>query len=222
MQYELLNGPQDGYVYDEIGACHLAKGDVEASRPYFAEAVLLLPNEDPETNASRAAIGRAGRFAEITPDSITLKRAFVVPNELIWRLIGTRAGWTLWLGSPRIEGLQASEQALAEGMEFDLLIDDNPDDIAHCRITAVQPKRRIRFSWGTKSEVSISITEGALTLTHSGVTDLAVFGAAWHSAIDLLSHTMAGGRKSEFVENYEALLPEYRRLIERTLNPKTQ
>jgi hypothetical protein len=80
----------------------------------------------------------------------------------------------------------------------------------------------LSLRWGPESTLEIRTLESTVTLTHKNIDDRITFGAAWHGALDLLSHVMAGGSRESFDENFEALLPEYKRLIERVSNQGTR
>ena len=210
----------DGYVHDEIGENLLAQGNLEGARPYFAEAALLLVDSDAAT-VRRAQLGRAGRFAQIGRNSVTIARAFHAATNTIWKHVVGRDYLPKWLGTVvPTSGEQVSHGELATGMIFDLHIDNDADDVVHCEVVECVSPRKLVLKWDS-STLSISVVENTLTLTHEGIEDLATYGAAWHCAIDLLSHVMAGGSRATFAENYEALLPEYKRLISRTQNRET-
>jgi tetratricopeptide (TPR) repeat protein len=211
----------DGYVHDEIAENLLATGKLEAARPYFEEAARLLPPGDDASNR-RAELGRAGRFATITPNRISISRAFLIESDFLWIYIVGREFLPKWLGTVvPTGGKEVPHNGLSRGMIFDLHIDNDASDVVHCEVLECVYPRKIVLKWND-STVTITVTESALTLTHEGIEDLATYGAAWHSAIDLLSHVMAGGSRETFSENCEALLPEYRRLISRTLNRETR
>lgn len=219
MQYELLATPDDGFVFEEIGELHLALGNVESSRPYFAEAAALLPPDN--DTARRMELGRMSRFGEILPDGVVLKRQFPVNDDIAeYALLGVE-GLKLWLGTPHMVSPGFDDvPVFQKGMTFDLWIDDDPEDIVRCEVLETD-KRSVSLKWGDDGVLRLQYVEGAATLTHTGITGIAEYAAAWHSALDLLWHRLRGGSVATFEENYEALLPEYRRRIA-ALRPETQ
>lgn len=219
--YPLLEkASTDGYIYDEIGECLFAKGNIEASRPYFDAAARLLPPEGDATRR-RAELGRAGSFAKVGKNEITLTRAFSVDNDRLWAHIVGQQMLPKWLGTVTNEAGAAGHESLKRGMTFDLQIDNDASDVVRCEVEEFIYPRKLVINWND-TKLTITTVEGTLTLTHDGIDDPAMYGAAWHSAIDLLSHVMAGGSRTTFQENFDALLPEYRRLISRKLNPETR
>jgi tetratricopeptide (TPR) repeat protein len=220
--YALLEAEDsDGFVQDEIGENLVSLGNLEGARPYFAEAAALLADAT-AAGDRRAQLGRAGRFAQIGRNSISVSRAFQVDTNIIWMHIVSRHHLPKWLGTVVPTGdVKNGDGELLPGMTFDLHIDNKDDDVVPCVVLQCIYPRKLVLQWD-ESTLSISVVENTLTLTHEGIEDLATYGAAWHSAIDLLSHVMAGGSRGSFVENYGALFPEYERLISRTRSQETR
>ena len=212
MQYSLLPGT-DGYVYEEIGECLLSQQNLHAARPYMEAAAKLLHDGDSEQAKRRAEIGNDSAFAEVQGNQITVVRHIDAPRDAIWDLVYSPAGLSFWLGEAKEVGSESTVDGLKEGTVFDLWIDGKSSDLVRCRVVKASDCV-VTYRWQDASDLTLSVDAGAVTLTHFAEGDLASYAAAWHSALDLLRHVLQGGTRETFAENYDALLPEYRRLLE--------
>jgi len=100
-----------------------------------------------------------------------------------------------------------------------IVIEGDSKDAVACRVLDYLPQQTLTLAWeaGTPAEsiLSMEVEDRRLVLKHRNPSDLATYGAAWHSALDLIQHLLHGGSKGSFIENYQHLLPEYRRLVSR-------
>ncbi|WP_313291312.1 SRPBCC family protein [Rhizobium rhizoryzae] len=127
---------------------------------------------------------------EITPEVGT-------SFELTWRNDSLTDG----PGSPRPEGFGA-EHSLA------------------CRVLAIDPPRRLAFTWGTSAEVVFDLKEQGnqvlFTITHSGVSERAMLlmvSAGWHAHLDTLLAASTGSPRPDFWTEWTRLKAEYDRRL---------
>jgi hypothetical protein len=200
MQYKLLGTDDPGFVFEEIGECLLTLRKPLAAQPYFAEAAVMLKGIETERLERIQTIGKDSRFAQLEGASVMLSR----PVKQIGDLLSTTKGLAMWLGEVRGN--------FQLGSQFDLLIDGDENDTVHCTLEELD-EHAMKLRWQDNSELWATCCDGVLTLIHSGIENIAVYAAAWHSSIDLIKHLAEGNNRSVFPENYEELLPEYQRLI---------
>ncbi|MDQ2985290.1 MAG: hypothetical protein M3R13_01050 [Armatimonadota bacterium] len=213
IQYALLDG--DGFAWEEVGECLNDQGNLEAARPYFAQAARLLEGQVQEERLSRLReLGRSSCFAKVGNSSVVFERSFDADTSAIWTMVGTKDCVSMWLGTIHGE--------IAQGEAFGLWINDDQSDLIDCKVEVFAPPNMLTMSWNDTSKISFAVAESALVLEHSGIAERAEYGAAWHAALDLIAHLLRGGPKETFVENYEFLRPEYTRLISRSSHQEIQ
>ena len=59
------SGETDGYVYEEIGELHLARGDAAQAKPWFAKAYAALAQDASLKDTEPARIERLRQLAEM-------------------------------------------------------------------------------------------------------------------------------------------------------------
>ncbi len=213
IQYELLSADEVGYAHEETGECLLALGREQAARPYLAEAAVRLRDEIEGKRLKRLAdLGCDSTFGKVSANAIRFTRAPRAGRDAIWNMVATPEGIALWLGA--IDG----DLTTVTG-SITILIENDSEDAVACRVLDYLPNQALTLTWeaGTPAEsiLSLEVADRRLFLKHRNPSDLATYGAAWHSALDLIQHLLEGKTKDTFIENYQHLLPEYRRLVSR-------
>jgi uncharacterized protein YndB with AHSA1/START domain len=162
-------------------------------------------------------------FGAVTePATLEFQRVMPGPIDRVWAYVTD--------GDLRRRWLAGGEMTLELGAPFELVWRNDeltdppgvrPDDMAAehrmaSRITALDPPRRIAFTWMGSGEVSIELTPRGettlLTLTHRGVPNRSTLlgvSAGWHSHFDVLEARLAGRTPAPHWDNWRALRAAY-------------
>jgi uncharacterized protein YndB with AHSA1/START domain len=171
-----------------------------------------------------APSGSYGVLSE--PATLTITRRLPGPMERIWAYLTESDLRRRWLA--------AGEMPLAVGATFELVwrndeLTDPPgqrpaefggEHRMQCRITEVDPPRRLVFTWGAGSEVSFDLeTQGSevlLTLHHRRLQDRPTMlnvGAGWHAHLDVLVARATGKDPAPFWDAWLRLKQDYDRRL---------
>ena len=89
-----------------------------------------------------------------------------------------------------------------------------------CRITELDPPRRLGFTWGATGGVVITLEprgkDVLLTLTHRRLPDRATMlnvGAGWHMHLDILVARATGNKSEPFWDGWLRLKADYDQLL---------
>ncbi len=171
-----------------------------------------------------STIDSYGRLAE--PTTLVIRRLLPGPIERIWGYLTESDLRRRWLAS--------GEMTLEAGAPFELVwrndaLTDPPGTVPEgmsgehrmqSRILAVDPPRRLAFTWSDSGDVTIELAprgrDVLLTLTHRGVADRGVLlsvSAGWHMHLDVLAARAAGEAPAPFWDGWRALKAEYERRL---------
>ncbi len=158
----------------------------------------------------------------VEPTTLRIERLMPGPMERIWSYLVDSDKRRRWLA--------AGEMPLKEGATFELTwrndeLTDPPGErpagfgTEHSmvsRILAVDPPRRIAFTFGTQSEVEITLEPAGdsvrLTLVHRRVPErsfLLNVSAGWHAHLDLLVAATREERPMAFWDAFRRLKSDY-------------
>lgn len=160
------------------------------------------------------------------PSTLEIQRILPGPIERVWA----------WLTESdlRRKWLAAGEMALREGAEFELTWQN--DDLTDppgarppgfsaqhsmkSRIIAVEPPRKLVFTFGTAGEVTFQLAPAGsrvrLSVIHRGLPDRATMlkvSAGWHMHLDVLAARANGTNPPPFWDGWSRLMGEYDRLL---------
>lgn len=156
------------------------------------------------------------------PATLTLRRRLPGPIERVWA----------WLTDSdlRRRWLAAGTMDLAVGAPFELVWRNDtltdppgrrPDGFAEehrmaCRITEVDPPRRLAFTWQGSGDVSFDLAPAGddvlLTVIHRRLPDRATLlsvGPGWHAHLDLLVSRVTGGPAAPHWDHWTRLRGAY-------------
>ena len=168
-----------------------------------------------------------GSYGVLTePATLRIERLLPGPIERIWAYLTESDLRRQWLA--------AGEMTLAEGAPFELVwrndeLSDQPgqrpagfpeEHRLACRITELDPPRRLGFTWGGTGGVVIELeprgNEVLLTLTHRRLPDRATLlnvGAGWHMHLDILVARATGKAPGPFWAGWRRLKADYDRRL---------
>lgn len=165
-----------------------------------------------------------GRLVE--PATLTIQRVLPGPIERVWAY--------LTQGELRRQWLASGDMVLRLGAEFELAWRNDeltnppgrrPDDLdgkhqMRCRITELDPPRRLGFTWGSTGGVLFEVSEQGshvlLTVTHRRLPDTGLLlrvSAGWHMHLDVLVARMTGTEPEPFWDGWQRLCHEYTRRL---------
>jgi uncharacterized protein YndB with AHSA1/START domain len=160
------------------------------------------------------------------PMTLEIQRLLPGPIERVWDYL-TRS-------ELRRQWLAAGEMDLRLGAAFELVwrndeLNDPPSrrpegfDAEHrleCRITELDPPRRLAFTWGRSDGVTFDLAPAGqkvrLTVTHRRLPDrgmLLKVSAGWHAHLDVLAARLAGAAPPPFWDDWSRLMREYEQRI---------
>jgi uncharacterized protein YndB with AHSA1/START domain len=147
--------------------------------------------------------------------SVHLERIIKATPEEVWSALTEPARLARWLAE-----VVAGE--VAPGAVFDLEMNDDPPEIARCKVRRFEPPTTLEMDWDYTSEgvsrlrfTLAPAPEGTLlTLEHDQLpTDGVAYGAGWHAHLDLLIAVAEGRDPPSWSARFDALFPEYRALV---------
>ncbi len=160
------------------------------------------------------------------PMTLEIQRLLPGPIERVWDYL-TRS-------ELRRQWLAAGEMELRAGAAFELVwrndeLNDPPSrrpdgfDAEHrleCRITELDPPRRLAFTWGSSDGVTFDLSPAGqkvrLTVTHRRLPDrgmLLKVSAGWHAHLDVLAARLSGTVPPPFWDGWSRLMQEYEQRI---------
>ena len=160
------------------------------------------------------------------PMTLEIQRLLPGPIERVWDYL-TRS-------ELRRQWLAAGEMELRVGATFELVwrndeLNDPPSrrpdgfDAEHrleCRITELDPPRRLAFTWGSSDGVTFDLAPAGqkvrLTVTHRRLPDrgmLLKVSAGWHAHLDVLAARLSGAVPPPFWDGWSRLMQEYEQRI---------
>jgi len=162
-----------------------------------------------------------GVFADT--DTVRLQRVLPGPVERVWQYLTDAQLRRQWLAGG--DDVQPRAGAAFELVwRNDELTDppgERPDDLGgehrmHSRVTECDPPRRLAFTWGGDSDVTITLEprgdEVLLVLVHRHLGDRArvlSHSAGWHAHLDLLVDRVRGQRPRPFWDSWNGLEADY-------------
>jgi uncharacterized protein YndB with AHSA1/START domain len=156
------------------------------------------------------------------PTTLTIQRLLPGPIERVWAYLTESDLRRQWLASGTME--------MAVGASFELVwrndeLTDPPgqrppgfgaEHRMTSRILALDPPRKLAFSFGTSSEVTFTLEPTGkrvlLTVVHRLVTDRAMLlkvSAGWHMHLDVLVARATGAAPAPFWDGWSRLHKEY-------------
>lgn len=166
-------------------------------------------------------------FAERTdPATLTLRRRLPGPVETVWAYLTDGALRRQWLAAGAMT-LQpsASFELVWRNDELSDRADERPEGFsaesrATCRITELEPLRRLRFDWPGVGDVSFQLdadgSDVLLTVTHRRLPDHATsvkVAAGWHMHLDVLMARASGKPAPSFWRGWRQLCGAYEQRI---------
>jgi uncharacterized protein YndB with AHSA1/START domain len=169
-----------------------------------------------------ATLDRYGVLTE--PATLTIQRLLPGPIERVWAYLTE--------GELRRKWLAAGEMEMRVDAPFELVwrndeLTDPPgrrppghsaEHRMECRITELDPPRRLSITWGRSGGVSFELdpqgSEVLLTLTHRRLPDrdtLLMVGAGWHMHLDVMAARLRGEEPEPFWDGWARLRDEYER-----------
>lgn len=156
------------------------------------------------------------------PDTLRIERLLPGPIERVWS----------WLtdSDRRRKWLAAGDMPLAKGAEFTLTWRNDelttppgarPEGFGAehsmtSRILAIDPPRRLAFTFGNNGEVEITLApkgDGVLlTLTHTRIPDRnmrVMVSSGWHAHLDVLKARLEGTEAAPFWDSWQKLKDDY-------------
>lgn len=169
-------------------------------------------------NASRTRTD--GYATLIEPTTLEIRRVLPGPVERVWAYLTD--------GDLRRQWLAAGTMELRVGAEFELVWRNDelttppgtrPDGFGaehsmKSRITALDPPRRLAFTWG-EGDVTFDLEPDGervvLTITHTRLNDTMTpkVGPGWHAHLDVLGARLAGDTPAPFWDEWTRLKGEY-------------
>ena len=158
----------------------------------------------------------------IEPTTLKIERMLPGPIERVWDYLTKSDLRQQWFASGEMKlEPDAPFELVWRNDELSTKPGKRPDGVPEerrmqNRITACEPPHKPAFTWGEKSDVSITLqTSGnrvLLTLIHRRIADRAMalgVSAGWHSHLDLLVAVLSGGKSQPFWDRWSCLKQEY-------------
>ncbi|MCB2117404.1 MAG: SRPBCC family protein [Rhodobacteraceae bacterium] len=164
-----------------------------------------------------------GLYGKLTaPDTLVIERLLPGPIERVWSYLTDSDKRAKWLAS--------GEMPLKVGAEFTLTWHNDtltsppgsrpegfgPEHTMVSRILAVDAPRLLSYTFGTSSEVDMTLTEQGdkvlLTLTHRRIPDrgmVLMVGPGWHAHLDVLAARLGGPQIAPFWDHWQRLRDDY-------------
>ena len=162
----------------------------------------------------------------IEPATLKMERLLPGPIERIWAYLTESDLRRQWFAAGEME------QKTGAPVEFvwrnDTLTDPpgtRPPDMSgehrmECRITEIDPPRKLAFTFGTSGIVTFTLSpqgrDVLLTLVHARVPDRSILlrvSTGWHLHLDVLAARAAGRNPEPFWDNWNRFAEEYERRL---------
>ncbi len=169
----------------------------------------------------------ASHAVATAPDTLRIERQLPGPVERVWSYLTD--------GDLRRQWLAAGRMDLRESAPFELVwrnddLTDPPgarppgfeegEQRMQSRIVAVDPPRRLVFTWGAAGEVEITLApDGAevlLTLVHRRIAERptrVMIAAGWHLHLEVLAARLSGTAPAPFWDRWTELHAAYGRRL---------
>ncbi len=161
-----------------------------------------------------------------SPSTLRLQRRLPGPIERVWSYLVDSELRRQWLAAgPMNPQPGASFELVWRNDELSASASERPagfpeESRATCKVTAVEPLRRLSFDWPGVGDVSFELEpigdEVLLTVTHRQLPDrqlTVMVGAGWHMHCDILAARIAGTQPGSFWSGWLRLRDAYDRRI---------
>lgn len=157
-------------------------------------------------------------IGRIRPDgdrfAVRLERHIAASVKEVWDALTGSESIPRWLA-------QIRSGEVGPGTTFELVMEDEPLEIARCTVAVFEPSRALELNWDYTGEPPSVLRlelrpDGAgtlLVLDHYGIETPAGYGAGWHAHLDLLKAVATGAERPRWGERFSAVLPEYEKLV---------
>ena len=162
----------------------------------------------------------------IEPTTLKIERVLPGPIERVWSYLTDNDLRSQWFASGDIKlEADAPFELVWRNDELSSKPGKRPEGVPEerrmqSRVIACEPPHKLAFTWGEKSDVSISLqTRGnrvLLTLIHNRVADRSMalgVSTGWHSHLDVLANILNGSEQQPFWDNFTSLKHEYEQRI---------
>jgi len=160
------------------------------------------------------------------PATLTIERRLPGPVERVWAYLTESDLRRQWFAAGDMElKLGATVELHWRNDELTNPPGERPagssaEHTLECRITELDPPRKLAFSWGATGGVSFELEprgdEVLLTLTHRRIVDRSMalnISAGWHAHLDVLAARMAGTEPEPFWDHWVSLKTDYEQRI---------
>lgn len=158
----------------------------------------------------------------IEPATLKIERLLPGPIERVWAFLTESDLRRQWLAAGTMDmKVGSSVEFVWRNDELTKVPGERPPGFPKehrrtCRITELDPPRKLVMSWGTAGDVAITLEpkgcEVLLTLIHRRLPDrktLVNVSAGWHSHLDLLVARATGREPASFWDGWRRLKTEY-------------
>jgi len=162
----------------------------------------------------------------IEPTTLKIERMLPGPIERVWSYLIDNDLRSQWFASGEMKlEPDAPFELVWRNDELSTKPGKRPEGVPEvrrmqARIIVCEPPHKLAFSWGEKSDVSITLQARGnrvlLTLIHNRVADRSMalgVSAGWHSHLDLLVAILNGTEPQPFWDNFSSLKHEYEQRI---------
>jgi uncharacterized protein YndB with AHSA1/START domain len=175
-------------------------------------------------SASQIDSSQFGVFTSAS--TLKLQRTLPGPVERVWSYITDSELRKQWLAAGLMNPEPgASFELVWRNDELSASASERPagfpeESRATCKVTEVEPLRRLSFSWPGVGEVTFELDpvgdEVVLTVTHSQLPDrqmTVMVGAGWHMHCDILVARISGVKPGSLWSGWVRLRDEYDRRV---------
>ncbi len=158
----------------------------------------------------------------IEPATLKIQRLLPGPVERVWAYLTESELRSKWLASGTMQAqIDTPFEFVWRNEELACPPSKRPEGSAEehrmkCLIKEFDPPRKLAFTWGTGSDVSIELApignQFQLTLIHRRIPDrgtLLSVGAGWHSHLDILVANVSGSAAEPFWDAWKRLQQDY-------------
>jgi uncharacterized protein YndB with AHSA1/START domain len=158
--------------------------------------------------------------------TLTIQRMLPGPMERVWAYLTESDLRRKWLAAGEMQmEVGAQVELVWRNDELTSPPGQRPAGFSdehrmECRITELDPPRRLAITWGSTGGVSFELAPRGdkvlLTVVHRRLPDRATMlnvGAGWHTHLDLLVARIAGDTTAPFWDSWLALKQDYEKRI---------